>query len=223
MKKNTLTISVFAVCVLCISSINTLSAQAFRKGAFIINLSEGWTGGTYQTTSIGEGQKNIVIGHEDGNRDPIAIEYGISKHIGIGLSSGTDFYFIDPMKYYQFSANTNTVKATTTDFTLDGYYHFMTTAKTDFSVVASFGSSSVGMQGSYSDESYQYMSKGNIARLGVHARFYVGGHIGFLVMASIFSMTNSTNGVNGNSVGSGYTTTISGSAFEMGLCFRFKK
>jgi hypothetical protein len=221
MKK--ITISLFVSCLLLLSAINPASAQAFRKGAFILNVSEGWTSGTLQTISPGETPKTIAIGHEGGTRDPFCLEYGISRHWGIGLSSGTDFYYIDPIKYYGFGASLNNAKVYTTDFTLDFGYHFMVTAKTDFSVVASFGGSSASMKGTDGDISYQYTAHGNVSRLALHARLYFGNHFGFLAMASIFAMSNSTKDVTNNTVGNGYTTTVCGTALEFGLCYRIKK
>jgi hypothetical protein len=222
MKNNTFTALFIASFVLLIASANSASAQAFRKGAFVFNVSEGWTGGTFQT-STGEGSKVIATGHESGDRDPFCIEYGIGKHWGIGLSSGTDFYYVDPEKYYGFGASLGKVKVGTQDFTLDFGYHFMTTAKTDFAVVASLGGSSASMKGTDEDISYQYMAHGNIARLALHSRLYFGHHFGFLAMASVFAMGNATKGVTDNNVGNGYTTTVCGGAFEFGLCYRIKK
>jgi hypothetical protein len=222
MKNNTITILSVVTLVLLIATVKPSNAQAFRKGFFVFNVSEGWTGGTYQT-STGEGSKVIAIGHEGGDRDPFCVEYGISKHFGIGLSSGADIYNVDPEKYYGFGASLTRAKVTTADFTLDFGYHFMTTAKTDFAVVASFGGSSASMKGSDGDINYQYTAHGNVARLALHSRLYFSNHFGFLAMASIFAMGNATKGVTDNNVGNGYTTTVCGTALEFGLCYRIKK
>jgi len=223
MKNNKITFSLIASLVLLFTAINPAYSQAYHKGVFIINLSEGSTGGTYSTYSNGEHTNPIGYGHEGGTRDPIALEYGISKHFGIGLSSGTDFYYVNAQKYYGFGLPTDQVKATTSEFTIDGSYHFIVTPHMDFAAVLSLGGSSVFFSGGSGDQSYKYTSKGGIERLGLHGRFYIGNHFGFLVMASMFSMTNSTNGINNNTVGNGITTKICGSALEFGFCYRIRK
>jgi hypothetical protein len=221
MKQNNI-LTAFCSIALVIIFIMPARGQAFRKGAFDINLSEGWSFSNY-TTSDETSENKIASAHFTGDRDPFSIEYGITSHWGIGLSSGLDLYTISPSSFYPCATSINQVKSTSTDFTIDASYHLYVTAKIDISLVGSFGGSSVSFKGSQSDYNYQYNANGGIIRLGVHARYYVLNHLGLLAMVSTFSTTDSPVGVKGNSGGPMYATTISGTSLEFGLCYRFRK
>jgi|SRR6185312_12715283 len=221
MRKPTLILSAI-LCSLGILTTSTTKAQAFRKGAFIINISEGSTNAIYGTKGgPGEGSQTHIIG----TRDPLTLEYGLCKHFGIGFSSGTDFYFINPNQFYNYSLPSNgTVKAMTSEFTIDGSYHFFTTQRTDFSAVLSYGPSGVMIRGNDGDINYSYNSVGSIVRFGLHGRIYIGNHFGFLAMLSAFSQgASTTEAKSASTFGKGYTTSIHGTALEFGFCWKFKK
>jgi len=221
MKHNNMLTGFLSITLIAVFAMSA-KGQAFRKGSFDINLSEGSSYSTYTTNDVISGNK-ISSEHFTGCRDPLSIEYGISARWGIGLSSGLDLYTINPSSFYSCATSIHQVKSTSTDFTIDASYHIFITAKTDISLVGSFGGSSVSFKGTQSDYSYQYTANGGVLRLGVHARYYVLHHLGLLAMLSTFSTTNSPVGVKGNSGGPMYSTTIKGTSLEFGLCYRFKK
>lgn len=204
------------------ASVGITNAQspAFHKGSFIISVTEGTTYGNYGTqnysTSEGVGFEHII-----GCRDPFEIEYGLSNHWGIGLSSGSDYYYLNPGAFYGFNVSNNQIKSLASEFTIDGSYHFFVTHKIDIAGVLSFGSSKVAFKGNDGDNTYNYSASGGILRLGLHGRYYIG-HFGFVAMVSAFSESANPQVPKG-SVGNYYSTTVSGFAKEFGLCYRFKK
>lgn len=221
MKNKTILTRLLAFSVMALLAVPSYG-QAFHKGSFLVNLSEGWTFSKYTTNDL---SSNAEVGriHAVGDRDPLAIEYGISSRWGIGLSTGYDIFQLNPSSMYSFTTQVNQVKATTSDFTIDCSYHFFITDKSDLSFVVSMGGSSVNLKGNDNDYNYQYIAKGGIVRLGMHARFFVCKHLGFLAMLSTYRSTDDPRGVCGNTVGNNYSTTVNGTSLELGLCYRFKK
>ncbi len=212
-----------AMCVLA-SAASAQSAPSFHKGSFRINLTEGSTHSTYGTGEINNkgGKENLQ--HMIGDRDPLQLEYGLSNHWGIGVTMGNDiFNNINSSAFYGFQTPGDLVKAKTSEFTLDGSYHFFVTPLTDFSVVGSFGSASVLIQGGNGDCAYNYNAAGGIVRLGLHARYYILRYVGVVAMVSAYSENVSPQGVRGNNVGAGYATSISGVDVEGGICIRFSR
>jgi hypothetical protein len=221
MKNKTIITGIFAIGIFALSAVQA-SGQAFHQGSFQLNLSEGWSFSRYTTNDLNT--KAIEGGgYYEGDRDPFSLEYGLSSHWGIGVSSGIDIFQINPSAMYAFSTPVNKVKSTSSEFTFDCSYHFLLTEKADLSVVASFGTSSVSFKGNISDNAYQYTAMGGIIRLGVHARYYIWKHFGILAMLSTYSSTDSPLGVKCNAVGSNYSTSIRGASLEFGMCYRFKK
>lgn len=220
MKQNNIINGIIALSFVTVSAISAYG-QAFHKGSFLVNLSEGKSYATYTTNDVvtGKGESSYM----EGDRDPIALEYGLSSHWGIGISVGEDFYYLNPASFYSFGTEADKVKSTSSELTIDCSYHFSVTPNTDLSLVASLGTSSVSMKGNISDYSYQYTANGGIIRLGVHARFFVFKHFGLLAMVSTYSLTDNTHGVKGNTVSNGYSTAINGITIEGGVCYRFKK
>ena len=213
-----ITCAVLAFFCLIISA-NT-NAQSFRKGSFLISISEGSTYAAYTTTGSAQNSDVMNTGHIAGDRDPITVEYGITKKWGIGLNMGGDIYNIDPSRFYNFSTTTNKVKVITSELTLDANYHFFVTRHTDIAACLSFGGSSVSFKGNDGDFHYQYNSGGNIVRIGTKARYYFRKRFGVHAMLSAFTTKNATNGIKGNTVANNYTTGLSGYAIEFGLCYR---
>ncbi len=197
------------------------SAQSFKKGSFLISLSEGTTYSTFSTTTNNTGNSDVLhTGNITGNRDPITIEYGLTNHWGLGINMGGDIYHADPSKYYGFQTATNDIKVITSELTLDANYHFFVTRHFDLAAFASLGFSSVSFNGNDGDHSYQYKSGGLLVRTGTKARYYITKRFGVMGMVSTFATQNGTDGVKGNTVGNGYTTSLKGSAIEFGLVYR---
>jgi hypothetical protein len=196
-------------------------ADAFHKGALLVSASEGQTWANYSTSGTTNGEKINCDGHINGQRDPLSVEYGLSRRWGIGLTSGADIFNIDPSRYYGFGAPGSVAKPTTSEFTVDAHYHFFVTHKADISAYVSAGGFSVSMKGSQSDFNYSYKSGGNIIRTGICARYYVISRFGLLASLSSYAAGSSTNGVKDNTVANNYSTRISGLALEFGACFRF--
>ncbi|MGP8215264.1 MAG: hypothetical protein ACLQQ4_06855 [Bacteroidia bacterium] len=220
MKKFTITASL--ICTITgLTFQSNAQPLAFHQGSFQINVTEGNTFSTYSTqnyvTGAGEGQ-----GHFAGCRDPFQLEYGLTNHLGIGLSSGTDYYYLNPDQFYGFSVSNNQIKATTTEFTLDCSYHFFETPKTDIAGVFSLGSSTASFKGNDGDYNYNYNSSGGILRIGLHGRFFILGHFGIVAMVSAFTETDNPQ-VPKDETGTYYSTTVRGIAKEFGICYRFKK
>ena len=210
-----------ALVLFTIFSCMNASGQAFKKGSLLISMSEGYTNANYATTNTvndGVAKKNI-----DGDRDPLTVEYGLSKHWGVGLNLGGDILHINPSSFYGFSIPGNRAKVITSEITADVHYHFFVTKRVDLSALTSLGLSGVSITGNNGDGAYQYNAGGAIARVGGEARYYACKRFGFLGMLSAYSASYSTKGAKGNAVGNNYSTTISGYAVEFGICFRMLK
>jgi hypothetical protein len=210
--------TIVSLYVLSILPAATASAQAFHKGALLISLSEGRTFTDYSTTNTSTNA--VTQGHVNGDRDPLTIEYGVSKCWGIGINMGGDVLPVNPTPYYGFQAYNDKAKVITAELTLDVHYHFLLTHRTDLSAFYSFGRSNVNLQGNNGDTRYQYNAQGGIMRLGAEGRYYFCKHFGVLAMVSAFSSNCSTKDVKGNTVANNYSTGISGCAWELGICFR---
>jgi len=208
-------------CLSVIFSVYATSGQtdAFHKGALLVSISEGQTWANYTTENTTTNYTDG--GYNHGGRDPLFLEYGLSKRWGIGLTSGADLYNVDPSRLYGFGTPGSPVKAITSELTVDGHYHFFVTHKTDVSAFAGAGAFSVSMKGNESDYSYKYQSSGNIIRGGVQGRYYFFKRLGFFGSLSAFAAKSSPQGVKGNTIANDYNTNISGGALEFGFCFRF--
>jgi hypothetical protein len=200
----------FAIAIL--SASVKAQSMAFRQGSFEINVTEGNTYSNYTSnglsTSVGEG-------HTIGCRDPFQIEYGLTNRWGIGISSGADLYTFNGVSGGQ-------VHTVTSEFTIDGSYHFFVTKKIDVAAVASYGGSSIDFKGGTGDNSYSYATKGDIGRIGLHGRFFVLGHFGLVAMVTAFSETGVQQVASGYT-GPRYSSSFWGIAKEFGICYRIKK
>jgi hypothetical protein len=221
MKQNHLATGLFTLAFTTFSIFSSKGQEAFHKGSFQINLSEGSTHSIYSTSDVNTYNTGFAENIE-GTRDPLSLEYGISNHWGIGLSLGSDFFNVNPNTAYGFQTPCGNIKAGTSEFTIDGSYHFAESAKRDLAFVTSFGTCNISFKGGAGDQTYQYQANGAVIRLGLHARFYVLKHLGVLAEASVYSESASPEGVKGNTVANNYTTSICGFALEGGLCYRFK-
>jgi hypothetical protein len=200
------------------------TAQAYRKGSLTISISEGSTFANYATDDI-SGPKPVRIYDEvmPGLRDPLVIQYGISKRWSIGLSSGNDIFTVNPSKFYGFSTSDNKVDVKTSELTFDVNYHVFINKRLDLSVYASTGLFSIKMQGNDGDNFYNHESNGTIVRYGTKAHYYFWKRLGAVGMISSYLANSSPKDVKGNSEAKMHTTTINGVAIEAGLCFRILK
>jgi hypothetical protein len=62
-----------------------------------------------------------------------------------------------------------------------------------------------------------------MARTGLQVRYYFLKRLGAFGMISSYYGNSSPKDVKGNTVGANYSTKISGSSIEAGLCYRFIK
>jgi hypothetical protein len=216
-----------AVALLFFLSAFTSSAQrqAFHKGAFLLSISEGSTTANYSTsntTNLSQPREKFSC-EMDGIRDPLFIEYGLSKRWGIGLSSGADIFSVNSFDYYGFKTPENKpLTVTTSEFTFDLNYHLYISKRFDWSVYSSLGSFSVGFKQQVGETNYDYKAKGGIFRVGTKFRYYFWKRLGFMMMLSSYSGNASPK--QGSAIHEGgqtYSTNISGTATEWGLCFRF--
>jgi hypothetical protein len=107
------------------------------------------------------------------------------------------------------------------EFTVDGHYHFFVTKRTDLSAFLSMGIATVIFSGSEGDRSYRYEAGGGIVRGGVQARYYVFRRFGIHGMFSGYNAACSAKDITTNTVGGNSTTLIRGRALEFGICYRF--
>lgn len=217
--KKIFTCSLSVLFVLLISNLSY--AQAFRKGSLIISISEGHTLANYRTNDISGGTKKMVANDVIiGVRDPLIIEYGVSNHWSIGLSSGNDIFTINPSKFYGFNTSDNKVKVSTSEFSFECSYHVFVNKKLDLSVFASTGLFSINMKGNDNDMFYNHTSNGTIVRYGTRVHYYFFKRLGAVGMISNYLANSSTKDVEGNNIAQNYSTSINGIAIEAGLCFR---
>lgn len=200
---------------------STTQAQAFRKGAILLSLSEGTTYSNFNTSAPG----NDVIrkGQTTGDRDPITVEYGLTDRWGVGINLGGDVFTVNPTNYYNFSAGGKDVKVITSEVTADAHYHFLVTGRTDISAVGSLGIAGVTIEGSSGDGSYRYNSSGLILRGGLEGRYYITRRLGVLAMLTTYASRCGTKDVKDNTVGNNISTSISGITWEIGLGYRFRR
>jgi hypothetical protein len=222
--------------VLLIFGSNCINAQSFKKGKFLISISEGTTRANFSTRMLGkDGKEKTYSENMDGIRDPLIIEYGITDKIGLGLSCGNDIFKVDPSVFYGFSLpSQKKVEAYTSEFNFEFNYHMLSNKRFDISSFATMGTFSVAIKGKESfkpsaeesglnEFSYDYKAKGSIIRTGVRAKYYFYKRLGVLAMASVYSGSCSPEDVKTNTVGNGYSTQISGYALEFGFCCHLGK
>ena len=202
-------------------SIHPASAQSFKKGVLLVSLSEGRTHANFSTknTSVPDGAVNYI--KTDGDRDPITIEYGLTKHWGLGINIGTDILKVDPKTFYGFQTGSGQVKVFMSEVTLDASFHLLVTKHTDLCGFISVGPSTFTVKGNDGDYAYKYTATGGIVRVGSKFKYYPCKRFGLMAMISTYSTSCSTKGIKDNTVGSGYTTGINGWALEFGPCIRF--
>ncbi len=199
--------------------------QAFRKGSLFISISEGATHANYSTQGDGGG---ITKDHINGDRDPLTIEYGLSKKWGVGVNLGTDIFKVNTESFYGFQTTTGIATAYMSEFTLDGHYHYYVTKHSDLSAFASVGFSSVYFEGrdrkgDNASPDYKYNAGGGIIRIGARGKYYFKSRFGVIGMVSLFSASCKPKDIGENAAGQTYRTKIKGSAIEFGLCYRFLK
>lgn len=201
--------------------VNT-NAQSFKKGSFLISISEGSTKAQYSTNNTNN-TKQFCSSKLDGIRDPLFIEYGITKRWGIGLSTGNDLFNINPNQFYGFNTNDGKdLNVKTSEFTFDLNYHVFSSKRTDISIYSSIGSFGVDFSAKSGENTYNYNASGGIVRFGTKFRYYFWKRLGIMAMLSTYSGTaNPDKNLKFGEL-SAQSTTISGTATEFGLCFRLR-
>ena len=214
-----LIVSLFA-CFPLFSNYVVKPRRAFDKGSLLISISEGSTTARYSTTYTGETNLPTTrfSNEMDGIRDPLFIEFGLSRRWGIGLSSGADIFHVNTKNYYNMNSTPGSEsKVTTSEFTFDVNYHIYTSAKKDLSVYGSVGAFGLSFNGMDGDQKVNYEAKGGIMRFGLKYRYYFFKRLGALVMVSAYSADAAPVK---EKTSSPYSTSLNGEAFEFGLCFR---
>jgi hypothetical protein len=242
MKKNYISAILVPFCLLIFGS--SVKAQlAFQKGSLMVSISEGSTYAKYKTNCSGgsananttgtyksqgvidDSQKPATHGEcTHGTRDPLIIEYGVSDKVSLGITSGADIFMVDPSKFYGFKlSDNNKVKVTTGELTFDGSYHFLVNKRLDMSAFAGLGAFNVAYKAKdVSDATpYSYSASGSMARAGVRVRYYFFKKLGVFGQVSSYSGKCTPKDSKGKKMDGAYSTQISGSAIEAGLCYRF--
>jgi len=200
----------------------SLNAQSFKKGSFLISISEGSTTAQYATNNVNT-LKQYCNSKLDGVRDPLFIEYGISKRWGIGLSTGNDLFNINAKNFYGFNTNDGKdINVKTSEFTFDLNYHLYSRKRTDVSVYGSIGSFGVDFTSKSGENTYNYKGTGGIIRFGTKFRYYFWKRLGVLAMLSTYSGTATPQKDLHFGDQLAPATTIVGTATEFGLCFRLR-
>ncbi|MDF2436587.1 MAG: hypothetical protein K0Q95_963 [Bacteroidota bacterium] len=152
------------------------------------------------------------------------VEYGITNKISLGFSSGADIFTVDPSKFYGFKRMDGApVTAKTEEFTFDGSYHFYVNKRLDLSAFGGLGVFGVAFKSQEADDAKPvvYKASGSMARGGLRVRYYFFRRLGAFGQVSSYTGKCSSKNVKENNLPGEYSTTISGSAIEAGLCYRF--
>jgi hypothetical protein len=228
------TVLIAAAIVFAVLSNTSAFGQSFTKGVILVSLTEGSTFSNFSTTDVnsaggdGEGTKDI-----QGDRDPITIEYGLSKHFGIGLNMGGDVYNLHPASLYVLTAAA--ANAVTSELTIEFNWHYFVTKHWDLSAYAGAGTSSLKLkdagvttitEGSNlavpanNTSAVIYSAQGGIVRVGTKIRYYFTRHFGLVWMLSAYNATYNPVGAKDCTVGANLATSVRGIASEVGLNFR---
>jgi hypothetical protein len=237
--------SAFLLSICLLAGANQMKAQkAFQRGSLMVSISEGSTVSKYKTSGVTGTASSATPGmyksHENGVvddshpiehgeptcgvRDPLIVEYGVSDRISLGFSSGNDLFKVDPSTFYGFTRIDGApVTAKTEELTFDGSYHFFVNKRLDLSAFAGIGMFNVAFKSQEVSDAtpYNYSAKGNMARGGLRVRYYFYKHLGAFGQISSYTGKCSSNKVKENNLPGNYSTSISGSAIEAGLCYRF--
>ena len=252
MKKNYISAILVPFCLLVgVSSVSAQAKKeknqlAFQRGSLMVSISEGSTIANYKTSYNGAAVTGSTTGRYkdggieddshpapvhhggcmDGERDPLIIEYGITNKISLGFTTGNDIFTVDPSKFYGLELSDNKqVESKTSEVTFDGSYHFFVNKRLDLSAFGGLGFFSVSFSGKDAPDAkeYSYTANGSMARGGIRVRYYFWRRLGAFGQISSYTGKCSPKDTEGNTLNGNYTTQISGSAIEAGLCYRFIK
>lgn len=202
-------------------SFSAAFAQAFRKGSLLVSISGGDTYANFSTCNRGNGEVKGDNQNMDGIRDPLIIEYGITDQIGIGFSSGVDYYKVDPVAFYGFQSAHEKVRIATKEITGDVNYHFFTSNVIDLSCYGSLGLFNTSFEDKTMGNN-KNKSTGGIARAGTRARVYVYKGLAVMFMFSTFTSSATAKYSTETTAGKAYNTNIKGYATEFGLSYHIK-
>lgn len=211
--------------VLTLFSTLLMNAQSFRKGTWLIGISEGTTWAHYTTSDVKTNQviNDAVI---KGDRDPLQIEYGVSNKWGISVSFGNDIFKVNPQQFYKYS-NADIMKSKSSESLIEANYHFFVTNQWDLVAFAGIGCFKVEL---YDKDSKCVKNpiitykNGGIFRSGIKARYYFTNRWAILGMCSMFSANayNASPVIN-DVIIPRIQTTIKGLTIEFGVSYKIKK
>ena len=204
----------------------TLPAQSFNKGSLLVSISEGTTYSHFVTTDNSTNPAMVSDNHICGDRDPLIVEYGISKKWGIGINMGGDVFHSNPDQYYNVVSKDK--KIITSELTVEGNYHFYNTRKWDLAGCLSLGLAGVAFNGYISQIdgdgiNRAYRAGGGIVRLSGKARYYIFKRFGLVGIISTYASSCKPDPTKDNILARQTNTSISGYAYEFGLCYRILK
>lgn len=218
------------------AAVNVGGGLCFYKGALLVSLSEGSTTANYSTSEV---RPNSCLRHKcklDGTRDPFFLEYGLTDRWGIGISQGNDLFTVNAQDYYGFNTKDNKpLSITTSEFSFNLNYHAFVSGRVDLSLFSSLGCFGVNYSSQIGETNFNYKAKGGIARIGTTGRYYFGQRkrFGALLMLSAYSgsakpKNNAVQPQSGDETATStsplvktYSTRITGTAIEFGICYRF--
>jgi hypothetical protein len=216
--------------------------KAFYKGALVTSITGGPSHAIYTTFSEDRKVVNSDVAH--GAIDPFIMEYGYTDKVGFGFSRGGENYSINANEYYNTNLpqGSDLMSVQTKYTTLDISYHPYSTRRFDLSVFGGTGLFKISgtsmqmwtMNSTNSnqiapgcDQSFSYLGRGIITRVGVRTRFYFTQRFGFMAMVygfnGIVKDKQKASTISDQKNGSGYATMLTGRGMEFGLCFRIFK
>ncbi len=216
--------NILAVLAVVLASANA-DAQAFRKGSLVFTFSEGATWTNYRTTTT-EGDKNVYKNvTAQGNRVPLALEYGVSDRWGVDLMIASDIYSIDPDRMYNYVWAPSRINTVMGEISTNMNYHCVVTKRFDLAPFGGVGLAGVNFTVRDDGKEYDYKCGGTIVRAGVKAKYYMFKRVGVMGMVSFFSAHCITTGEQPGYTGEKHpnATTITGGAAEIGMCYRILK
>lgn len=196
-------------------------AQSFRKGSLLVSISGGDTYANFSTSHRGNNEIKAEKQNMAGIRDPLIVEYGVTDQIGIGFSSGVDYYKVDPLKFYGYNSLHKKIEVATGEVTGDLNYHFFTTNVFDLCLYGSAGLFSTSFDDNTLGEN-KNNSVGGILRAGTRARIYVYKGVAIMFMWSTFTSSATPKFDDETTAGKAYNTNIKGYATEFGLSYHIK-
>ena len=235
MKKNRILTIGLALLLMVLGAL-AQAPKAFYKYCVVTSITLG-PGKAFYTTRSDDGKK-VHSELLDASIDPLITEYGLTDKIGLGLSRGGENFNVDVNKFYKQNIPEDTygnmMWASTKYLTFDASYHYFTTKRLDLSFFCGLGyyklSGTAGntnpdMQ--YQDPLFTYNAKGGVIRSGARVRWYFSKRFGFMSMIygykGLVKEPYKRSPISDAKGSGGFSTTLTGAGYEMGICFRIGK